>query len=100
MSDNYAYLRYEGLSVADWDSIQEKYNTFNGSGSSVTMFEGRAADGWCQINAGGASAFGYTTALKNQISAQIGPDPMGDAVQTMGDARTRTGNDIREFGRE
>ena len=100
MADNYAFLRYEGLSVANWDSIMDKYQSFGGAGASVTMAEGRAADGWLQINAGGPNAFGYTTALKAQISAQIGPDPVGDAVQTMGNARTRTGNDIREFGRE
>ena len=98
MGDNYAYLRYEGLSEPDWNEIQEKYNTFGGSGASITMLEGKAADGWLQINAGGPNAFGYTTALKNIIIAQIGPEPVDDEVVPRDNARCRTGDDVREYG--
>lgn len=98
MADSYAMIRYEGLSVAEWSDVYDRQQSTAQAGASIVLFEGQSSAGWCQINAGGPNAFGYATALKNVIKAQVGVDPVVFETVSRGDARVRTGDDIREFG--
>lgn len=98
MADTYRELLYTGLSQPDWDAIKAKYETFAGSGASITGASGRAGDGWFRISAGGPNALGYCTALRAQIKAQIGPEPSLEEDQTWETAKVRTAEDVHEHG--
>jgi len=69
-------ITYGGLSGAEWDGVQKEYLDFNGTGKLQTWFTGKRSDGSCEIGCRGPSRIGYTSALTNIISAQVGVSPV------------------------